>query len=106
MKKREEPNYPILKTGNFYFPVKDMGKRFKVENIIDLKINIEHPEIFKFERKFGITHFRSYANPIWEELKKFLRKNKDYKNCWFVPTSLHLSGKIAEVSLDILRPIK
>ena len=106
MKKRKEPSYPILKTGNFYFPVKDIGKKFRVENIIDLEINIKHPEIFRLERKFNIITFKSYADPIWKELSKFLKKNKEYKNCWFVPTSMHLYGEKAEVSIDILRPAR
>ncbi|MFW5846993.1 MAG: hypothetical protein ACOCUU_02415, partial [Nanoarchaeota archaeon] len=93
-KKIKEPRLTVLKTGNFYFPYKDVGKEFELVDSFDVEIDAEkitsYEEIYK---KHPILNFKIYADEIWEGIKKFLEENKElkksYKNCWFVPVTLY-----------------
>ena len=104
--KIKEKSFEILKTGNFYFPVKDMDKKFIVHDIVDFEIDKKEFAFIDLERKHKSMHFGSYADPIWSEIKKFLKKNKQYRNCWFVPTLMHEFRDKVSVSVDILKPVR
>lgn len=97
--------YKILKRGNFYFPYLDIKKKFVVEDIIDIKIKGKNIKLIDNILKLkNIIHLSSLANIIWESINKQLKKDlKIYKNCWFVPTTIHKYGKEYMCSVDILR---
>lgn len=103
---KKEQKFEILKTGNFYFPVKDIGKKFIVLNTFDFEIDKNKSEFLEIAKKHKILYFREYAEPIWKEIKKFIKKNKEYKNCWFVPTTMHEFNDKITVSVDILKPTR
>lgn len=102
--KREK--YPVLKTGNFYFPVKDMKKNFTVEETIDLEVSKPNQQIWNFFIKKKTINFKMLADPIWEKISKYIKGKKEYKNCWFVPIKIdEFQGKTI-VTVDILREVK
>lgn len=103
---KKEPRYRILKTGNFYFPVRDVGKRFIVLDTLDFEIDKKKLVIAKTMLKEGFMDFKAYAELIWEEVKKFIKKNKEYKNYWFVPLKIDEFGNKFLASVDILKPTK
>jgi hypothetical protein len=107
--------FKILKTGNFYFPIKDIGKKFRVFDTYNListdKKDIEMLKIFRYFKVGRIHHifFGLYSNIIWKAIKKEKLHIK-YKNCWIVPTDIYLikykGKKEINMNMDILKPVK
>jgi hypothetical protein len=115
MRKIRERSYPILKTGNFYFPYIDRKEKFTVEDTLELEIDrkefallerIEKISKLKRFRKLKQIYFSEYARPIWEALKKIIKNRREYHNCWFVPIRFVDYGKKnISVSVDVLRKV-
>ena len=96
--------FKILKTGNFYFPIKDKEKKFIVESTLDLKIDRKYNSKIGFCLKNNkILYLRELAEPIWNACKK---ESKNYKDAWFVPISLSKIGKDYLCMVDILKMVK
>ena len=96
--------FKILATGNFYFPIKDRGKKFAVESTFDINLDKKYTkmidECLKYKNKL---YFGMLAEPIWKALKKGFKEK--YKNCWFVPISLAKLGKDYICTIDILKKV-
>ncbi len=103
---KKEPRYNILKTGDFYFPVKDVDKKFTILETLDFEIDKKKLVIAKTMLKEGLIDLKAYAEPIWEDVKKFIKKNKKYKDCWFVPLKIDELGNRFLASVDILKPAR
>lgn len=96
--------FKILETGNFYFPIMDKGKKFLVEDTIDIDLDKKYNKLIEtvFKMK-GSFLFGMLANPIWYACKKDLKK---YNNHWFVPIALIKMGNRYTCTIDILRKTK
>lgn len=92
--------FKVLFTGNFYFPIKDKGKEFIVEDTIDIIIDKKYNKIIESSFIKNNIWFHSLAIPIWEACKKEL---KTYKNCWIVPIYLQKMGTEYKCTIDILK---
>ncbi len=111
MAKKIERSYPILKTGNFYFPLRDIGKKFIVLDTysLDLRekgIGKRYKEIIKITNKFNNIYIKLYAELFWRAVKKY-KLDKKCKNCWLVPVYItYFNDNWIELDVDILKPIK
>lgn len=119
-------SYPMLKVGNLFFPVKDLGKKFKVVDTIDVELTQKDFENFEgkwkdffnaakaanFKKKtltkIDMMVFQFYLPKVlWKKLN-----TKEYKKYWkgadwLCPQHLmiHSSGEIM-VGVDILKKVK
>ena len=109
----EKGIYPILATPNFYFPMADMGKKFRVENTYNLiikdkaiiKMYHDYEKMgVKMKHLGGLIFLKEYANIFWHAIKEH-GLDKEYKDCWLVPIRISEFGKNLEVDIDVLRPI-
>lgn len=107
----KEISYPILKTGNFYFPLRDIGKKFIVLNTytLDLKeknIGKEYKQIIRKGKKFNHVFLREYSEIFWKAIKKY-KIDKKYRNCWLVPIYItYFKDNWIQLDVDILKPVK
>ena len=103
----KEQKFRVLATGNFYFPYLYKNERFIVKDTLDLPIKGKDANLIDFvlKRKSSF-YFGMLAEPIWELLKKEIKNNKEYKNCWFVPLNLMKLGKEYIVSIDVLKKVR
>ena len=108
----EKGIYTILKTANFYFPLADIGKKFKVENTYNLRITDKetikkYDDFEKMGKKFKnigcMAFLKEYADIFWFAIKEH-ELDKEYRGCWLVPIRLSRFGEELEVDLDVLRP--
>ena len=113
MKDKKE-TFKILKTGNFFLPIRDIGREFNVLDTFDIEIKnkkmIESLQNLEQLNKKGPStqiFFKNYADIFWNMIKKE-KLDKEYKNCWIVPVKLDYSIKNdwASVSFDILKSVK
>jgi len=111
---KKEQSYPMLKTGNFYFPYLDKGKKFVISDTLEFEIDrrkflFSEEKIQKIRRlkNYKQIYFSEYAGPIWTAIEKFIKNKREYKNCWFVPIRLADYGeKTIFVSVDVLKKVK
>jgi len=105
--------YHILKTPNFYFPMTDMGKKFRVENTYNLIIKDKavikrYHDCEKMKAKTnhlgGMVFLSEYADMFWHVIKEY-KLDKKYKDCWLVPLRISEIGNELEVDIDVLRPV-
>lgn len=96
--------YKILDSGNFYFPFIDKGKEFIVEDTIEVTLDKKDIRLIELCLKNSKEdlHFGMLAQGIWNALKEFNWKHKDY---WFVPLVLYKLGKDYICSIDILKKV-
>jgi len=96
--------FKILDKGNFYFPMMDKGKKFKVEDTIDVTLNKKYTKLIEnCLRSKNNLYFGMLAGPIWDAVKMVQIK---YKNYWFVPIVLYKLGNDYVCSMDMLRKVK
>lgn len=111
MKKQKNRTYRILKTGNFFFPLRDIRKKFIVFNTysLDLKekgIGKEYKDIVKMNLKFNHINFKEYGDLFWRAIKEH-KLDKEFKNCWLVPVHItYFNDNWIELDVDILKPVK
>jgi len=105
--------FPILAVPNFYFPMADIGKKFKVEDTYSL--NIEDKDIIKKYNSYkqmsekmseigGILFLKEYAQIFWHAIHEH-GLDKKYKDCWLCPIRITELGEELEVCVDVLRPV-
>ena len=99
--------YKILFNGNFYFPVIDKGKKFVVEDTIDLDIEEKYNQLIKtcleFYKQSEDLDFGMLARPIWDACKEYC---KEYEYCWLFPILLSKMGDKYTCMVDILKKVK
>lgn len=116
--------YPMLKTGNFFFPVKDIKKKFTVENTFDVILTQKDfedfegkwndfwnkPEDYKSKSytKLDLILFNFYLPKVlWVKLN-----TKEYKRIWkgtdwLCPNHVMMhSDKTLVVGVDCLKEVK
>lgn len=106
MKDTKEQIFKILDTGNFYFPLKDKGKKFTVsetlsiwseeEDIVNRYSIIE--EEYKQVNSFSLWEMATLA---W----KIIQSNKldtQYKDNYLVPIRMNKIGKGISLTVDVL----
>jgi hypothetical protein len=109
----EKGIYPILKVANFYFPMADIGKKFRVENTYNLPIKDkemikryhDYKEMSVKIDGFNFGFVQQFAQIFWHAIKEY-KLDKEYKDCWLCPIRISEFGNELEVDIDILRPLK
>ncbi|MFH1275816.1 MAG: hypothetical protein ABIH82_01785 [Candidatus Woesearchaeota archaeon] len=97
--------FKILETGNFYFPIKDKGKEFIVEETIDVVLDKKDKEIIDFCLKHqNMLDFGILSRSIWKAIQEL--NLKYYKNRWIVPIRLDGFGKEYKCTIDVLKRVK
>lgn len=99
-----EETYPFLKIGYTSFPLRDVGKKFKVIDIIDIKIKKPGFMDLKKVNKYMQSHinYREIERAVWKEIKKNYKelfKEAD----WLVISMISEFGDKLTVSLDLLK---
>jgi len=95
--------FKILETANFYFPVIDKGRKFVILDSIHFEIDKSYFKIQGIFLKNKTIELKLYAEPIWKEIKEFIKGKKEYKKCWFVPTRIDSIGDKFMAYVDILK---
>ncbi len=102
IKNKEE--FPFLKVWYTSFPLRDVGKKFKVVNTFD--IYIKKPSFIDFKKgnkymQLNIN-YRNIEKAIWEEIKK---KHKELlkEADWLVISMISEFRNKLNVSLDMLK---
>ena len=109
--------YPVLKTGNFYFPIDDMNTEFEVVDMYDFQITDEKvikefvtiEKILNLKKTFKSIYLKEYADLIWTECKKELYKylNKGYYIVPIMITYHKFKGKeYLSCSVDLLKKVR
>lgn len=101
--------FKILDVGNFYFPLRDMGKKFIVEDTITFSLEMPKDMI-----TFGKKHpqmvldllYSEYPRMLWNEIKKDKKFLKKYKNYWLCPCHISSFKENIDFHVDILKPVK
>ena len=101
--KLKKRTFKILDTANFYFPVIDRGKKFIILDSIHFEIDKSYFKMQDIFLKNKTIELRLYAEPIWNEIKKFIKGKKEYKKCWFVPIRIDFIGDKIIAYVDILK---
>ena len=104
---RKIESFQILKTGNFYFPVKDKNRKFKVMDTWDVEIPSKELDcVIKMSMGLGKKHLSVLLNPlagiIWKHAKKQIKEKAD----WLCPQYLYKIGDDYVCSIDLLKEIK
>ncbi len=96
--------FKILDTGNLFFPFIDKGKKFIVEDTLEVTLDKKNTRFIDFclENKEPF-YFGMLARPVWDTFKQL--GLEEYKDCWFVPLCLYKMGKEYICSIDVLRKV-
>ena len=100
--------YPFLKVGYCSFPLKDVGRKFKVIDTLD--IEIKKPKFTDFKNmgkcKYMLLHinYREIEKSLWEEIRK---KHKELikQADWLVISMISEFGDKLSVSVDMLKKV-
>jgi hypothetical protein len=98
--------YPFLKIGYCSFPLKDVGKKFKVVDILEIEIKKPGFMDFKKLNKYIQLHinYREIERAVWAELRK--KYKKLIKNAdWLVISMISEFGDKLSVSVDMLKKV-
>ena len=106
IEKKDKGKFIFLDRGYTSFPLRDVGKKFKIVDTID--IYIKKPKLIEFKklskcRGFHINH-RETEEAVWKEIRdahKTLFKEAD----WLVISWVSEFGEKIMVSLDMLREV-
>ena len=99
-------SFKVLETGNFYFPISEKGKEFKIKDTYTLEINDKNVvNVIKEAMKLEIIDLSFIARIIYEECKK-MNLDKECKKGWIVPCRFSFFGEDKiEVFVDVLQPV-
>lgn len=102
MKNKEK--YPFLKAGYTSFSLKDIGKKFKISDTFDIKI--EKPSFMDLKKgnKYMQLHinYREIEKALWKKIKKDHKKLLKEAD-WLVISMISEFGDKLTVSLDMLK---
>jgi hypothetical protein len=98
--------FKILETGNVYFPLRDIGKKFTVIQTITFEIDAS--KFVDDLKKLGIGQI--WINEIYRQLWKQISEDKkfirDYRDCWLCPIRIdNFMGKW-QCIVDVLKPVR
>lgn len=98
--------FKILKIGNFYFPIKDKNKKFKVTDTWEVEIPAYELDILVktliISKKHPDIFFQPFADVIWKYSKKQITEKAD----WLCPQCLYKIGKNYRCSVDLLKEVR
>ena len=102
---KTKEKFPFLKTGYTSFPLRDIGKEFKVQDTVEIWIN--KPELTEFKKaKYVQLHHnhREIEKAVWDEIRK---KHKElFKQAdWLVISMISEFDDKMQVSLDLLKQV-
>jgi len=110
---RKPHEYKILEAPNFYFPLADKGKKFRVLDTWDLQVKDKKAIANYKDYKTLQAKYKTIHEPLFSELARIFMSaitteglDKKFPHCWLVPIHMYELGKDnLTVTVDILEPI-